>query len=47
MCFAFMCFSGIITLLFLRDMGMVGAKKAKKVVEPEEEGLPMEESIKK
>lgn len=42
-----MCFSGIITLLFLRDMGLVGAKKAKKSIEPEEEGLPMDETVKR
>lgn len=37
-CFAFMCFSALITVVFLRDMGKVGAKKTKKPVEPAEEG---------
>lgn len=32
--FAFMTVSAVITAVFLRDMGKVGAKKAKKVSEP-------------
>lgn len=31
-----MAFSGLITAVFLRDMGKVGAKKAKKVIDPVE-----------